>query len=66
MATNNDTLRHTAATAGLGKLDEAHLAELERAMESARELGARLPKDLHFSEEIALTFRLSAPSGNKP
>jgi hypothetical protein len=63
--TDDDTLRQTATTAGLGKLEPTHLLELKRAMEAARELGDRLPKDLHYSEEIALTFRL--PGGaSKP
>ena len=66
MASNNDTLREAAATAGLNKLDKHHLAQLERAIESARELADKLPKDLHYSEEMALTFRLPAPAGRKP
>jgi hypothetical protein len=66
MVTNDDTLRQTAATAGLNRLDKAHLAQLKRAIESARELGDKLPKDLHYSEEIALTFRLPVAGGSKP
>jgi hypothetical protein len=66
MATNNDILLRTAATAGLTRLTEAHLAQLKRAIESARELGDKLPKDLHYSEEIAVTFRLPAAGGSKP
>jgi len=66
MSTNNDILRQTAATAGLMRLDPAHLAQLKRAMESARELGGELPKDLHYSEEIAITFRLPAAGGSTP
>ena len=66
MATNNDSLLRTAATAGLTRLNEAHLAQLKRAMESARELGDKLPTDLHYSEEIAVTFRLPAAGGSKP
>ena len=66
MATNNDILRQTAATAGLTRLNQAHLAQLKRAMESARELGGKLPKDLHYSEEIAITFRLPAAGGSTP
>jgi len=66
MATNNDSLLRTAATAGLTRLNEAHLAQLKRAMESARELADKLPTDLHYSEEIAVTFRLPAAGGSKP
>jgi hypothetical protein len=42
------------------------LVQLKRAMESAQELGDKLPKDLHYSEEIAVTFRLPAAGGSKP
>jgi hypothetical protein len=66
MATNNDILLRTAATAGLTRLTEAHLAQLKRAMDSACELGNNLPKDLHYSEEIAVTFHLQAAEGSKP
>jgi hypothetical protein len=66
MATNNDTARETAAAARLSKLDTTHLSQLKRAIESARELGDKLPKDLHYSEEIALTFRLTASAGRRP
>ena len=66
MATNKDALLQTVATAGLTRLDPAHLAQLERAMESARELGDKLPKDLHYSEEIAITFRLPTAGDSNP
>jgi len=66
MATDNDILLQTAATAGLTRLNQAQLAQLKRAVESARELSDKLPKDLHFSEEIAVTFRLPAAGGSKP
>jgi hypothetical protein len=66
MATNDDNLLQTAATAGLTRLNQAQLAQLERALQSARELGDKLPKDLHYSEEIAVTFRLLAAAGSKP
>lgn len=66
MATNNDILIQTAATAGLTRLNQAQLAQLKGAMEAARELGDNLPKDLHYSEEIAVTFHLPANVGSKP
>jgi hypothetical protein len=66
MAASNDTIRETAATARLSKLDKNHLSQLKRAIETARELGDKLPKDLHYSEEIALTFRLPASGGGRP
>jgi hypothetical protein len=53
--------REIAATAGLTKLDEKHLAQVAQGMASARELAGKLPKDLHWSEEIALVFRLPRP-----
>ena len=66
MATNNEILLQTAATAGLMSLNQAHLAQLKRAMESARELSDKLPKDLHYSEEIAVTFRAPAAGDSTP
>jgi hypothetical protein len=66
MATNSDTVRETAAAARLSNLDKVHLSQLTRAIESARELGDKLPKDLHYKEEIALTFRLTASPGRRP
>jgi hypothetical protein len=65
MAVKSHTIRETAARAGLSQLDKDHLAQLKRAIESAQELSGRLPKDLHYSEEIALTFSLPAPGGSK-
>ena len=57
--------RLVATAAGLTKLDETHLAQLALSVASARELAAKLPKDLHWSEEIALVFRLPAPTEAK-
>ena len=57
--------REIAAAAGLTKLDEKHLAQLARSIASGRELAAKLPKDLHWSEEIALVFRLPTPASAK-
>ena len=54
-----------AAAAGLTKLDDKHLAQLAQSVASARELGGKLPKDLHWSEEIALVFRLPGPASAK-
>jgi hypothetical protein len=34
------------------------MAQLANSVASAHEVGAKLPKDLHWSEEIALVFRL--------
>jgi hypothetical protein len=58
----DERTRELAAAAGLTRLDEKHLAQLGQGIASARELAAKLPKDLHWSEEIALTFRLAPPA----
>ena len=62
---DDDRAREIATAAGLTKLDEKHLAQLALSVASARELAAKLPKDLHWSEEIALVFRLPAPGEAK-
>jgi hypothetical protein len=53
--------RRMAAAAGLTRLEEKHLAQLARSAEAAHELAGALPRDLHWSEEIALCFRLPSP-----
>jgi hypothetical protein len=47
-----------ARSMGLEKLDERQLNQLASSIRSAGDLVARLPKDLHWSEEAAVTFRL--------
>ena len=65
--TNDETRARLVATgAGLTKLDEKHLAQLAQSVASARELAGKLPQDLHWSEEIALVFRLPNPAREKP
>ena len=59
---DDDRAREIATAAGLTKLDEKHLAQLALSVASARELAAKLPKDLHWSEESALVFRLPMPA----
>jgi len=44
---------------GLTRLEDKHLGQLARGAESAHELSGKLPRDLHWSEEMALTFRLT-------
>ncbi len=63
---DKDRTQKVAADAGLGRLDDRHLTQLANGIASARELAGQLPKDLHWSEEIALTFRLPAPGRSKP
>ena len=55
---DKDRAREIAIAAGLTALDEKHLTQLANSVASGRELAGKLPKDLHWSEEIALTFRL--------
>ena len=57
--------RLVATAAGLTKLDEKHLTQLALSVASARELAGKLPKDLHWSEEIALVFHLPRPGDAK-
>jgi hypothetical protein len=59
---DKDLAKEIAAAEGLAKLDEKQLTQLAQGIASARELAQKLPKDLHWSEEIALIFRLP-PSG---
>ena len=58
MSNDEEHARLAATAAGLASLSEKHLAQLAQSVASARELAAKLPKDLHWSEEIALVFRL--------
>jgi hypothetical protein len=60
-----DRAREIAIAAGLTKLGEKHLAQLASSVASGRELAGKLPKDLHWSEEIALTLRLPGPGSAK-
>jgi hypothetical protein len=55
-----------AAAAGLPRLSDKHLDQLQKSLASARELADKLPKDLHWSEGLALTFRLPRPAGDMP
>jgi hypothetical protein len=58
---DKDRAEEIATAEGLTKLDEKQLAQLTQSVASARELAGKLPKDLHWSEEIALVFRLPTP-----
>jgi hypothetical protein len=61
-----DDLTRIAAAAGLTRLSDQHLEQLQMSLASARELADKLPRDLHWSEELSLTFRLPRPRGDKP
>jgi hypothetical protein len=58
---DKDRAEEIATAEGLTKLDEKQLAQLTQSVASARELAGKLPKDLHWSEEIAVVFRLPTP-----
>ena len=62
----NDRAREIAIAAGLTKLDDKHMAQLANSVASAREVGGKLPKDLHWSEEIAVVFRLPDTKDAQP
>jgi hypothetical protein len=53
-----------AGRLGLAKLDERQLQQFARGIQSAHELVAKLPKDLHWSEEAALP--LLRPNSPRP
>ena len=61
MTNDENHARQIATTAGLTKLDEKQLAQMALSVASARDLAGKLPKDLHWSEEIAVVFRLPTP-----
>jgi hypothetical protein len=63
--TDKDLAKAIAAAEGLTKLDEKQLAQLAQGVASARELAGKLPKDLHWSEEMSLVFRLPLPGDRK-
>jgi hypothetical protein len=65
MTIDENHARLIATAAGLTNIGEKHLAQLAQSVASARELAAKLPKDLHWSEEIALVFRLPIPGDAK-
>jgi hypothetical protein len=65
MTRDADQARALAAAAGLDRLGDKHLAQLAQAVASARELAGKLPRDLHWSEEMALAFRLPRPEDGK-
>jgi hypothetical protein len=63
--TDKDLAKEIAAAEGLTKLDEKQLDQLAQGVASARELAQKLHKDLHWSEEMALVFRLPLPGDAK-
>ena len=66
MTIDKEHAREIAQAAGLTRLDDKHLNQLAASVTSGQELAAKLPKDLHWSEEMALVFRLPIPASKKP
>lgn len=62
---NRDDLRRRANACGLEKLEDAHLEQFALGARTTRDLAARLPKDLHWTEETALTFSLVGKGGRR-
>ena len=56
---NSDDVRRAAAAAGLTRLTDADLALLAKSLDANASLATRLPKDLHWSDEIAPVLRLA-------
>jgi len=65
-AMTKDELAAVAAAAGLPRLSDKHFEQLQASIAAADELSRRLPKDFGWTDELALTFRLRAPAGERP
>ena len=59
----SDEARRMAQSLGLTKLDNSDLDLLAQGSRSNVATAARLPKDLHWTEEPAHVFRLPLPKG---
>lgn len=57
---NKDEVARIARAAGLTTMLEANPEQLAAALEGARAVAGRLPKDLHWTEEPAHVYRLAA------
>lgn len=55
-------LREKARALGLDRLSDAHLAQLQRALETMARHVQRLPRDLPPAQEMALVFRAKGPT----
>ena len=56
---DREDARKAAAAAGLHRLTEPHLDQLAQCLVANTKLMRQLPKDLHWSEEIAPVLRLA-------
>ena len=62
---SREELRRAAIEHGLPNLDEKQLDEFARGLEAKRKLAAKLPNDLHWTEEPALTLSLVGKGGRR-
>jgi hypothetical protein len=62
---DREELRRRAAACGLDKLDAAQLEQFAQGVRSTEALSGRLPKDLHWTQEPALTFSLVGKGGRR-
>lgn len=62
---DREDFRRRAIACGLEKLEDAHLEQFAQGARTTRDLAARLPKDLHWTEETALTFSLVGKGGRR-
>ena len=56
---DDETLKRKAAARGLSTLATDHPADLRQALDNGATLAAKLPRDLHWAEEVAHTFDLT-------
>ena len=62
---DREDFRRRAIACGLEKLEDAHLEQFAQGARTTLDLAARLPKDLHWTEETALTFSLVGKGGRR-
>jgi len=59
---NSDEFERKSKELGLEKLAANHAADLRKALENSSTIAQKIPTDLHWSEEPAHTFNLTAHS----
>lgn len=59
-------IKRLAESHGLTKLTPKHLEQFEATINNGERLVAQLPKDLHWTEEPAHTFKLAPTSSSIP
>ncbi len=62
---DREDVRRQAVACGLDNVAQAHLEQFAQGVRTTKELAARLPKDLHWTEENALTFSLVGKGGRR-